>query len=80
MATYNPSLREEDRNKPAAVIPSKHESSILGWLERSGRLIARDVQEKDAGASEEEITELMSVDDVAYDDDDDDGDDLELDE
>ena len=75
--SYNPSLSEEIRWRPAAVIPLQHESSILDWLENTGRLIARDVQEKENGPDEEEISELMAVDDVAYDDDDDD---IELDE
>jgi hypothetical protein len=44
-------------------------------LETNGRLIARDTQEDDFLENEEEITELMGVDDSAYDDDDDDLDD-----
>lgn len=78
---YNPSLREEPISRPAAVIPLKHESSILDWLEATGRLIARDEVLADAGYldDEEEIDQLMGSDDVGFDDDDDD-DDLPLDE
>lgn len=70
----NSSLREEPREQRAAVIPLKNESSLLDWLEASGRLIARDSQEPDlpVDAEEEGIPELMDVDDVTYDLDDDD--------
>ncbi len=75
----NPSLREQPRNQRANVIPSRNESSMLDWLESSGRLIARDTQEPEyPEGSDEEISDLMAVDDVAdYDVDDDDDLDLE---
>lgn len=77
----NSPLREEPRNRPAAVIPSKHESSMLDWLESSGRLIARDTQETDLlDSQEEEISGLIDVDDITYDDIDDDDDALEIEE
>jgi hypothetical protein len=78
--TYNPSLREEARNQRAAVIPLQNESSILDWLEATGRMLARDVQDVDYPDDEEEITELMAVDDGTFDVDDDDDDVLPLDE
>jgi hypothetical protein len=66
----NPSLRQEARYEPAAVIPLKQEDSIIEWLKASGRLMAREVQEKDIIIDEdEEISELMDVDDGDYDDD-----------
>ncbi len=74
---YNPSLREEPREQLADVIPVKQETSLLDWLETNGRLIARDTQEDDFLENEEEITELMGVDDSAYDDDDDLDDDID---
>lgn len=73
---YNPSLREEPRHRPAAVIPLQQEASILGWLERTGRLLARDNAEDFFPEEEEEISELMGVDDSMYDDDIDDDDDI----
>lgn len=74
--TYSP-LREEPREQRAAVIPSRQESLLLEWLESSGRLIARDIQELEVpDEADEEISDLMAVDDVTYDIDDDD-DDLE---
>jgi hypothetical protein len=72
-------LREEPREQKAAVIRSKHESSLLDWLESSGRLIARDIQEPEF-PEEEEISGLIDVDDVTYDDIDDDDDALDLEE
>lgn len=68
----NSSLREAPREQQAAVIPSKHQSSLLDWLESSGRMIARDNQEPEYRAEEEEISGLMDVEDVTYDIDDDD--------
>lgn len=74
---YNPSLRETPRNQPAPIIPIMQESSLLDWLENTGRLLARDSVDYDYLDDEEEISELMSGDDGTYDVDDDD-DDLEL--
>lgn len=77
--TYNPSLREEPRDQRATVIPLKQETSILDWLESSGRLLARDSNDYDYLDDEEEISELMGGDDSSFDLDDDD-DDLDLDD
>lgn len=75
--TYNPSLREEPRSQRAAVIPLKQEVSILDWLENTGRLLARDVQEVSyLEADGEELNDLMAGEDNSFDIDDDD--DLEL--
>lgn len=76
--TYNPSLREEPRNQRAAVIPLKQESSILDWLENSGRLLAREGSDFDYLQDEgEDISDLMGGDDNSFDLDDDD-DELEV--
>lgn len=75
----NSSLREEPREQQAAVIRSRDETSLLDWLESSGRLIARDVQEPEYLDEEQDISELMSVEDVTYDIDDED-DDLDIQE
>ncbi|MFB2896726.1 DUF3134 domain-containing protein [Aerosakkonemataceae cyanobacterium BLCC-F50] len=78
---YNPSLREEPIDQPAAVIPTKHETSILDWLESTGRLLARDeVASQDYSEEGEDIDGLIAVDEVGYDDDFDDDDIGELDE
>ena len=77
--TYNPSLREEPRDQRAAVIPIQQESSILDWLEKSGRLLAREVQEVEVGTPEDvdDINQFISEDDNSFDLDDD-SDDLDL--
>ncbi|MCD8485966.1 DUF3134 domain-containing protein [Kamptonema cortianum] len=76
---YNPSLREEPRYKPAAVIPPNQGSSLIDWLEASGRLLARDnAEDVNYLDDEEEISELMGAGDNDYDDIDDDDDAIEL--
>ncbi|MBW4548479.1 MAG: DUF3134 domain-containing protein [Symplocastrum torsivum CPER-KK1] len=67
---YNPSLREEPREQLADVIPVRQETSLLDWLEANNRLLAREVQDDPFREDEQEISELMGVDDSAYDDDD----------
>lgn len=65
-------LREEPREQLALVIRSKNESSLLEWLESSGRMIARETQEVSySEEEEEEISELIAVDEISYDIDDD---------
>lgn len=71
---YNPSLREEPRDQLADVIPVKQETSLLDWLETNNRLVARDSDDASFLDNEEEISELMGVEDSAFDDDDDDDD------
>lgn len=72
MSNLNPSLREELRNKPAAVISTQQQVSILDWLDSTGRLIARETNSFDYRDDVEELTELMVGEDNSYDDDDDD--------
>ncbi|MEE3718299.1 DUF3134 domain-containing protein [Tumidithrix elongata RA019] len=72
---YNPSLREEPRNKPASVVTSKQQASILNWLESTGRLIAREAVPSVYGDDTEELNELMLGDDASYLDDEEDDDD-----
>ncbi|NJL62247.1 MAG: DUF3134 family protein [Methylacidiphilales bacterium] len=71
----NSPLREAPRNQRAAVIPLKQETSLLDWLQASGRLIAREQQEHDYGDDgEEEISEFLGGEDGYEIDDDDDSD------
>ena len=66
-------LREEPREQQAGVIPLKHESSLLDWLQSSGRLISRDTQETEFSRDEEDdVAGLLDSEDVSdiYDDDD----------
>ncbi|MBE9228719.1 DUF3134 domain-containing protein [Phormidium sp. LEGE 05292] len=68
---YNPSLREDPIDQPAAVIPTKHDTSILDWLESTGRLLARDeVAAQDYSEEGEDIDGLIATDEIGYDDDD----------
>ncbi|MFB2934693.1 DUF3134 domain-containing protein [Aerosakkonemataceae cyanobacterium BLCC-F154] len=68
---YNPSLREDPIDQPAAVIPTRHETSILDWLESTGRLLARDeVPAQDYSEEGEDIDGLIATDEMGYDDDD----------
>ena len=67
---YNPSLREEPIDQAAAVIPLKQETSILDWLEATGRLLARAEDDIEGYLDEdEEIDQLMGSDDIVYGDD-----------
>lgn len=77
----NPALHEQPRNQPAAVIPIQRDSSILDWLEGTGRLLSRESSDFDfLDSEEEEINELMAGDDNSFDLDDDDDDSLDLDD
>ena len=58
----NPSLTQTPRHQIADVIPLEYETSILNWLERSGRLIDRTNAEEESVDPEEEIAELIEND------------------
>jgi hypothetical protein len=71
MSDYNPSVRQIPREQLAPVIPERQNSSILTWLESTGRLIPREpvdslLDEPDS----EEISDLMGSEDASFDDDD----------
>ncbi len=69
----NPSLRGEPRYQQAPLLPSAGEPSILEWLEKSGRLIAREGEDtKKLDAEEEEIAALMGGDDAKFEEEEDD--------
>lgn len=64
---YNPSLKEQPRHKPAPIVTSAQQASILDWLESTGRLVPRDgVSSFDYREDVEELQELMVADDVSY--------------
>lgn len=79
MDNYNPSLRYQPRNEPAPVLPMTQESSLLDWLEATGRLSARTTSDFDYLDTEEEIADLMGAGDADYEEEEEDllGDDLE---
>jgi hypothetical protein len=74
----NSPLREAPRNQRATVIPLKQETSLLNWLQASGRLIARDFHEPDFSEAEEEISDFLGGDDGIGDFDIDDDDDIAI--
>ena len=70
----NSPLREAPRNQRATVIPVKPDSSMMDWLQATGRLIGRDVHEPDfSRQEEEEISDFLvgedGIADLDYDDD-----------
>ncbi|KPQ35909.1 MAG: Protein of unknown function (DUF3134) [Phormidesmis priestleyi Ana] len=79
MSNYNPSVRQIPRDQPADVIPLQQDSSILNWLEGTGRLIAREPIDSIGDEPEpEELADLMGNEDK--DDDVDDDDEMSLDD
>ncbi len=81
MTKYNPSVQQIPRKQHAAVIPERGDSSILRWLESTGRLIPREVVEAIPDeADSEEISDLMGADDASFDDSDDDSSDDDSDD
>jgi len=88
MSNYNPSVRQIPRENPADVIPLQRDSSILNWLEGTGRLIPREPVDSIGDEPEpEELADLMGNEDKDDDDvadasndveDDDDDDDMSL--
>lgn len=74
----NLSLRQQPRDQKAPIIQSNTDSSILSWLEGTGRLMDRDIPVDPALLEEmDELSgALMGSDDNDYDDEaEDDGDD-----
>ena len=74
LEVYNPSLREEPRDKPATVLQVRRQASILDWLEQAGRLRARQPGDFDFVDDEQEINDLMGNDDADYEEEEDDDD------
>lgn len=66
---HNFALREEPREQRAAVISSKHESSLLAWLQASGRLISRDNNQEPEFLLEDDsdLEQIIESDDSSYD-------------
>ncbi len=62
---YNPALREEPRNQEPAIVPLRQDSSLLDWLTKTGRLVARQAGEyHPEQIEEEEMEELMETTDT----------------
>ena len=85
MSNYNPSVRQIPRENPADVIPLQRDSSILNWLEGTGRLIPREPIDSVGDEPEPEaLADLMGNEDKDEEeednDNDDDDDDMSLDD
>ncbi len=78
--TNNPSLRTEKRNKPAAIVSSTQQISILDWLASTGRLIARESNAFDYREDVEDLQELIVGDDARYTDEEEEEEDMGNDE
>lgn len=58
----NPSLRLTPRHEPGDVIPTPQETSILDWLEASGRMMPREEQEEEATETDPDIDGFIGED------------------
>lgn len=70
-------LYEEPRSQRTPIIRLKSGSSLVEWLESSGRMVRRDMQEPDYLDAEAEISALIDIEDTTYDIDDDEDVDLD---
>ena len=59
----NPMLREEPRFEKAPVLPSNNREGILEWLQRSGKIVARQSTIASSEDEEEDIDDLFDDDD-----------------
>jgi hypothetical protein len=67
----NPSLRETPRSQLAPILPSPPTESLVDWLEQTGRMSARDIQDQDFLDDDVDISELMEGGDDSYEEEDD---------
>ena len=51
----NPSLRLTPRHEPGEIIPTKQETSILEWLEASGRMMPREPEEEETNEDSDDL-------------------------
>ncbi len=76
---YNPSVSQEPRYEPAAVIPIKDDMSLVDWLKETNRFIPREkVEEEEKSDEDVDLSDFIDNDDGMYDDDSDD--DMDLDD
>jgi hypothetical protein len=76
----NPSLRQEPIYQSAPVLPLDRKTSILDWLEETGRLAAREDRDDRFDEDRDDVAEIIASDDLGFDDYDDDDDMAPLDE
>ncbi|MGK7930347.1 MAG: DUF3134 domain-containing protein [Microcystaceae cyanobacterium] len=76
---YNPSLSQEPRFEPAAVIPIKEDTSLVDWLKATNRLIPREkVEEEEKSTEDVDLADFIDTDDSGYEDSDDNDNDMEV--
>lgn len=77
---YNPSLSQEPRYEPAAVIPVKEDTSLVDWLKATNRFIPREKVEEEQQKSAEDVdlTEFIDTEDSGYEDSDDNDNDMDV--
>jgi len=63
----NPSLRETPRSQLAPILPSPQTESLVDWLEKTGRMSTREIQQEDFLEEDADISELMEGGDDNYD-------------
>jgi hypothetical protein len=72
---YNPSLREEPLGQKPTPALTGPQPSMLDWLESSGRLLAREINDREVLTRDEEMEEINELiigeEDNDYEDDDD---------
>ena len=60
MATpYNPSLHEEPQSQKAIIIAPRADESLFGWLEGTGRFVARDLADDKFGSRADDELEAI---------------------
>jgi hypothetical protein len=77
---YNPSLREEPLGQKPVSALAGPQPSMLDWLESSGRLLAREMNDRELLTSDEEMEEINELIIGEEDNDFEEEDDMEADE
>lgn len=78
---HNPSLHEEPKSQKAIIIAPRADESLFGWLEGTGRFVARDVADDKFGSrADDELEAILDTSstyssDLVDEDEDDDDDD-----
>lgn len=74
---YNPAFSEAPRHQLAPLIPLRQDTSIINWLQQTGRMMPRDIEDDKYLDEDVEISELLTVEYAS--DDFESNDDLEMD-
>ncbi len=59
---HNPSLHEEPQSQKAIIIAPRSEESLFGWLESTGRFVARDLaDDKHGSRADDELEAILDT-------------------